>query len=487
MSHRVSSLPQHRFRPLPVIVIVLLIAGLTVAAVLADRPAGPAPLTPPVQLVVYQSGLNLPVKIANSGAPGDGRLFIVEQGGFIRIVNSGGGLRPDPFLDLSDRIVCCGEQGLLGLAFHPDYLNNGYFYVNYTRADGDTVISRFSVSGDPNIANPDSEFILMGLSQPYDNHNGGDLAFGPDGYLYIPTGDGGFFGDPQENAQNLSAPLGKILRINVDEGDPYAIPPDNPFIGIPGALPEIWAYGLRNPWRFSFDRLTGDMFVGDVGQGSWEEIDFQPAGSAGGQFYGWVCYEGNHPYELTGCSFTPTDYVFPIHEYSHSVGHAVTGGYVYRGSAYPTLAGSYFFADFSDAKLWSLFYNGSGWELTAHGTFSGRNFSTFGEDVNGELYIADYNGVILRIQAADAPTPTSPPPPTPTITPFPMPTETSTPIPPSPSPTVTPENTPSPSPTATETATATAMPTATPTVSPTPPLTPPATPFKTYLPVGRRP
>lgn len=448
--------------------LLIVIGCISSVVVLAQQPTTTLPpRTPPVQLSPYAGGFFLPVKIASSGIPGDGRLFVVEQNGYIRIVDAGGAVRPTPFLDLSDHIVWGGEQGLLGLVFHPDYAGNGYFYVNYTRLDGDSVIARYSVSGDPNVADPGSEFVILGFEQPYANHNGGDLAFGPDGYLYIPTGDGGSFGDPQENAQSLGSLLGKVLRIDVDGGSPYAIPPDNPFVGTPNALPEIWAFGLRNPWRFSFDRQTGDMFIGDVGQGSWEEIDFQPAASAGGENYGWDCYEGNHSYELTGCSPLPSDYVFPIYEYSHAVGHAVTGGYVYRGSAYPSLLGAYFFADFADARLWSLFFNGTTWELTPHGVFAGRNFSTFGEDNSGELYVADYSsGQVLRLQAT-APTPT------PTLTPSHTPTAT---------PTSTATPTPSPSPSLTATPTPTSGPSPTPSATPTlPPL-----PFKSLLPLAIR-
>lgn len=460
-------------------IMAALLFGLGAAAGI-DRPAAGG--GPSISLVTYASGFFLPVDITNSGMADDDRLFVVEQNGFVRVVNGDGSVRPIPFLNVSDRIVWGGERGLLGIAFHPDYANNGYFYVNYTRTgDGDTVIARFSVTDDPNLADPASELILMTLDQPYSNHNGGDLAFGPDGYLYIPTGDGGLFGDPEERAQNLASPLGKILRIDVDNGFPYAIPPDNPFLGVPGALPEIWALGLRNPWRFSFDRLTGDMFIGDVGQGNWEEIDYQPAASAGGENYGWDCYEGNQIYEPTSCSGNPDDYVFPIHEYSHAVGHAVTGGYIYRGAEFPDLYGHYFFADFTDAGLWSLLDSGGDWQLFTYGPFAGRNFSGFGENVAGELFVADYatNQVLRIVQNLPTPTPTATQTPTATPTATPSPTAT---------PTLTPTATATPTPTIPPSVTPSPSPTPAPSDTPTPTATPTPTPeIKRFLPIIQQP
>ena len=252
-----------------------------------------------IALNVYAGGFTRPVDIVNAG---DSRLFIVEQRGIIKIIDGNGQVLSTPFLDIDARVGSQGnEQGLLGLAFHPDYANNGFFYVNYTNNSGDTRIARFKVSADnPNVADPNSEKLLLPVDQPYSNHNAGDLTFGPDGYLYFGLGDGGSGGDPQNNGQTATAYLGKMLRIDVDNGDPYAIPPTNPFKDTDFYLDEIWATGLRNPWRFSFDRLTGDLWIGDVGQDAWEEIDFQPASSTGGENYGWRCYEGNHVYSMSG-------------------------------------------------------------------------------------------------------------------------------------------------------------------------------------------
>ena len=266
------------------------------------RFSGRAPSGTTIQLQQVVSGLNLPVTVENAG-DGSGRIFIVQQTGQIRIL-SGGTLLPTPFLNISALVSCCGEQGLLGLAFHPDYANNGFFYVNYTNVAGDTVVARYEVSAtDPNVADPNSAQTVLTQDQPFSNHNGGQLAFGPDGYLYIALGDGGSGGDPQDNGQNLNTWLGKLLRVDVNgddfPGDPnrnYAVPPDNPFVGIAG-LDEIWAYGLRNPWRCTFDRVTGDLFIADVGQNAWEEINFQPASSGGGENYGWDVLEGAHCFE----------------------------------------------------------------------------------------------------------------------------------------------------------------------------------------------
>ena len=285
------------------------------------------------------TGLSSPVGITHAG-DGSGRLFIVLQGGRI-VIFDGVKILSSPFLDITSVVSSGGERGLLGLAFHPNYVGNGSFYVNYTNTAGDTVIARYSVSANPNQADPTSADILLTIPQPFSNHNGGQLHFGPDGYLYIGIGDGGSGGDPQNNGQDLGTLLGKILRIDVDKGPPYAIPPDNPFFGPgDGALDEIWAWGLRNPWRFSFDRLTGDMFIGDVGQNSWEEVDFQPASSAGGENYGWRLMEGNSCYNpATNCN--DSTLTLPILVYDHTVGCSVTGGYRYRGSKNPALDGFY--------------------------------------------------------------------------------------------------------------------------------------------------
>jgi uncharacterized repeat protein (TIGR01451 family) len=356
---------------------------------------------------VVASGFSNPVQVTHAG-DGSGRLFVVEQTGRIRIIKNRAVLGT-PFLNLSGLISCCGERGLLGLAFHPNYEVNGYFYVDYTRSsDGATVVARYKVSnGNPDLADPNSAMRMLTISQPYTNHNGGQLAFGPDGFLYVGTGDGGSAGDPQNNAQNINTLLGALLRLNVDGGAPYTIPIDNPYVGKPG-LDELWAIGLRNPWRFSFDRGTGDLYIGDVGQNAWEEIDFQQAGTLGGRNFGWRCKEATHDYSFSGSCLTAqlTD---PIAEYSHTVGHSVTGGFVYRGSLYQALVGRYFYADYVDGKIWSLYKTG-----TNPTTFStpelelstGLNLSAFGEDEDGELYVVNYGeGKIHRLADVNGPSP----------------------------------------------------------------------------------
>ncbi len=339
------------------------------------------------QWELFSGGFDRPLDIQNAG-DGSGRLFIVEQGGLIRILQNGV-LLETPFLDISERLTDKGnEQGLLGLAFHPDFANNGFFYVNYTERGGDTVIARFSASGDS--ADPNSEVRLLNVKQPYPNHNGGALAFGPDGYLHIGLGDGGSGGDPQGNGQRLDTLLGKILRIDVNNGDPYAIPPDNPFGN------EIFHFGLRNPWRFSFDSSTGDLWIGDVGQGAWEEIDFLPAGTPGGVNFGWNRYEGMHDYS-PGAQIE--NHRLPLFEYSHSEGCSVTGGTVYRGSM-PEWQGVYFYADFCTGRVWGALRTVSATEETSVSTvlfIIGPQITSFGVDESGEVYIADRSGSILRL------------------------------------------------------------------------------------------
>lgn len=348
-------------------------------------------------LIPFATGLTHPVCISNCG---DSRLFITDQSGYIRIVDSGGTVISQPFLDIHERVVYGGEQGLLGLAFHPLYSSNGYFYVNYVGKGDSTHISRFTMlEGNPNQADPQSELKLMTIYQPFTNHNGGDLQFGPDGYLYIGLGDGGFGGDPGNRAQNLMEYLGKILRINVNQGNPYSIPPTNPFYNNPNALGEIWALGLRNPWRFSFDRMTGDLWIADVGQNTIEEINFQPVTSTGGENYGWRCYEGNNVYNNSGCN-NDSVLTFPIHTYPHGDECSVTGGYVYRGNTSSPFYGHYFFADYCSDRIWTLHHTEQGWVNQDFGQFTGNNFSTFGEDSKGRLYIAGLtSGTIFRIDA----------------------------------------------------------------------------------------
>lgn len=349
-------------------------------------------------LIPFATGFNNPVCISHCN---DSRLFITEQPGYVRIVDTAGNVSAQPYLDIHDRVQFGGEQGLLGLAFHPSYSENGYLYVNYTGAGDSTHISRFTVSsGDPNLADPQSELKIMTLYQPYSNHNGGDLHFGPDGYLYIGLGDGGSGGDPGNRAQNRNEYLGKILRIDVNQGSPYSIPSSNPFYNSPDALGEIWAYGLRNPWRFSFDRMTGDMWIADVGQNAIEEINFQAASSAGGENYGWRCYEGNDVYNNAGCG---DDFTFPVHTYSHDDGCSVTGGIVYRGDNSSPFYGHYFYTDYCTDMIWTLHQTGLSWVNMDFGQFPGNNFSAFGDDNLGKLYIAGLtSGTIFRIETASS-------------------------------------------------------------------------------------
>ena len=350
------------------------------------------------------SGFSSPVNIKHAG---DARLFVVEQPGRIKIINSDESVNPVPFLDINTRVIDGGgESGLLGLAFHPNYVANGYFYLNYINNSGDTVISRFSRSAsDSNIADNTSEFILMTIVQPYGNHNGGDLAFGPDGYLYIALGDGGSGGDPGDRAQNINTLLGKMLRIDVDNpsnGNNYGIPTSgNYFESNPGASQEIWSVGLRNPWKFSFDKATNDLWIADVGQDNIEEINMVAPNSSNIN-YGWRCYEGNNAYNLNGnCPATNT-LTFPVAQYTHfNSGQfkcSVTGGYRYRGTAQPNLIGLYFFADYCSNEIGTLEGPGPNWNMVLSQQFNGNNWSAFGEDVNGELYICGLSsGTVYRI------------------------------------------------------------------------------------------
>lgn len=344
-------------------------------------------------LIEIAAATNQPVQVTHAG-DGSGRLFIVERRGIILAMEAGTSPRT-MFLDISGRIgSTASEQGLLGLAFPPDYAGKGYFYVNYTDGAGDSVVARFRLlGGDPATADPASEEILLQVDQPFANHNGGQLAFGPDGFLYIGFGDGGSGGDPSGNGQSLATLLGKILRIDVEQdpgADPYLIPADNPFIGVVDVREEIWAYGLRNPWRFSFDRLTGELYIADVGQSAYEEINVQPATDGGGENYGWNIMEGMHCYPPNVPTCSQAGLTSPVAEYRHTGGDcSVTGGFVYRGASYPPLQGSYLYGDFCSGRIRVLRRDGATWDNPLL-LESALGISAFGEDEDGNLYVADY-------------------------------------------------------------------------------------------------
>jgi glucose/arabinose dehydrogenase len=369
------------------------VGAATISPPVLDTPAAPptpiptvqvsnAPNFPNINLYEWRlvtSGLIRPVDI-QAAYDGSGRLFIIEKYGTIRLFVNGT-LFTEPFLDISDRVNdSSNEMGLLGLAFHPDFKQNGYLYVNYTGPGGDTYISRFQASG--NTADPASEKILLTIDQPYPNHNGGAVTFGPDEYLYLALGDGGLAGDPLKNGQNTNSLLGKILRIDVDNGDPYTIPPDNPFGN------EVWAYGLRNPWRISFDRQNGDLWIGDVGQNKWEEIDYLPAGSPLGANFGWSIMEATHPFD----GDAREGLILPVVEYGHDFGCSVIGGIAYRGSM-TEYSGIYFYGDYCSGTVWGLHHSNGKWENRI--LFETRaNITTFGTDEAGELHFAGDNGNI---------------------------------------------------------------------------------------------
>ena len=353
-------------------------------------PAAPADS---IELDKVVSGLTQPLLVTHAN-DGSDRLFVVEQGGRI-LVLSGGSPLEQPFLDVSSEISTDGERGLLGLAFHPRYPENGFFFVNYTDRRGDSVVSRFSVSSDGNRADPASEVEVLSFNQPFSNHNGGHLAFGPDGNLYIATGDGGGAGDPQNNGQSRDTLLGKILRVDVD-GLPFAIPPDNPFVGQGGQRDEIWALGLRNPWRFSFDRRTGDLFIGDVGQSREEEIDFQPAGSSGGENYGWRRMEGSLCFEPPN-NCQDSSFTSPILVYGHDSHCSVTGGYRYRGKSNAALEGMYVFGDFCSGIIWGAEPGPDGIWFAVVLADTNLAITSFGEDESGELYVVDRRGSIFQV------------------------------------------------------------------------------------------
>lgn len=390
-----------------------LIASAALAVGISLAAGGAAPLT--TELVV--SGLARPVYVTH--APGDfDRIFILEQRsgstGRIRIFDlTTNTLIAQPFL--SQTVNTSSEQGLLGLAFHPDYANNGKFYINYTTNSGGsrTVVDEFTVSSNPGIADPLSRRQVLSISQPFSNHNGGWIEFGPDGYLYISTGDGGSGGDPGNRSQTITNQLlGKMLRLDVDGDDfpadanrNYAIPADNPFVGVTGD-DEIWAYGLRNAWRNSFDPATGDLYMADVGQNAIEEISFQPGSSVGGENYGWRCYEGNSAFNTGGCG-PASNYVFPIQTYTHAGGNcSITGGEIYRGCAIPELDGTYFYSDVCSSQVWSLKYDGSSVSDFQNRTAelgAGTSIVSFGRDAYGEMYICNLGGQVRKIVRDGAP------------------------------------------------------------------------------------
>jgi hypothetical protein len=384
----------------------LTLATLLTAGLVASAAAGQT-----IGLELLALGLSSPTHVTPAG-DGSGRLFITERAGTIRIFD-GAQLLATPFLDITTLVSCCtGEQGMFSTAFHPDYETNGFFYVSYTDNDGDTVIERYTVSGNPNVADPASGLLILAVDQPFPAHNNGQIAFGPDGYLYIGMGDGGGPGDPNNNGQSINTLLGKILRVDVDSGTPYTIPLDNPYVGIPGE-DEIWAIGLRNPWRFSFDRLTGDLFIGDVGELRFEEINFQPASSGGCENYGWRLMEANvcfnpatncSPGVPTGCNPTGA-LTLPILFYAHQSNpcDSVTGGFRYRGTEVPAIAGMYLYADYCRGQIFGaqpiqgsgedVEISGAAWpdvEWTTTLLLDAPFFlPSFGEDENGELYVLE--------------------------------------------------------------------------------------------------
>lgn len=401
---------------------VLLSAGLAERGRSAARPRVPAERAatwPDITLTATVDGLNQPLHVTHAG-DGSGRLFVVERAGVIRIVRDGS-LEPTPFLSITDRVrSAAGEQGLLSVAFPPDDATQDHFYVDYTNLNGDTIVSRFYLTADPDVADPESEEVVLTVDQPDANHNGGQLAFGPDGYLYISLGDGGGAGDPDGNAQDPATLLGSILRIDVEpdttpfspthqlylplvlsqraeSGRNYRIPPTNPFTQTAGYRDEIWAWGLRNPWRFSFDRDTGDLYVADVGQNTYEEINVQPATGRGGENYGWPIMEGTHCYPSDPCD--STGLTLPVAEYNHGQGCSVTGGVVYRGDN-PDLRGIYLYGDFCTGRIWGLVQEEGIWS-TGVLTDTSLSITAFGEDEAGNVYVTDFwNGRIYQIGEA---------------------------------------------------------------------------------------
>ena len=411
-----------RTRPRPTEVPLAVATPLPTATATARPPATPTPLptvpaaspTPTVtptptatavdmgslrlSLTPFAEDLQQPVLATHAG-DGSGRIFVLEKGGRVLTFGAEGG-EPDVFLNISGRLETGGsEQGLLGLAFDPAFARNGYFYLHYTRqSDGAVVIARFTANTDHSAGDPNSETVLLTVNQPAANHNGGMIAFGPDGMLYIGLGDGGGASDEYDQAQDLGTVLGALLRIDV-QGEQAVAPADNPFVQTPDARPEIWAYGLRNPWRFSFDRQTGDLWIGDVGQSDWEEINYQAADAGGGQNYGWPIREGAQCYNADDCA---TDgFVAPVAEYEHEQGCAVSGGYVYRGAAQPILQGIYLYGDYCTGRIWGLARQGDLWR-SEELLVSDARISSFGETEAGELLVVDYSGAVYTMRAEAA-------------------------------------------------------------------------------------
>ncbi|MEF2279288.1 PQQ-dependent sugar dehydrogenase [Deinococcus sp. YIM 134068] len=367
-------------------------AALVLAATLLTAPAWAQNDTPQVRFVPFVSGLEQVTTLTHAG-DGSGRMYATEQRGLVRVIE-GGRLRAQPFLDVSNLTRAGGERGLLGLTFDPAYKTNRRLYVHYTDRGGNTVLARYTATPDFSRADPQSARILFTAEQPYANHNGGQVAFGPDGFLYLGLGDGGSGGDPQNNGQKLGTPLGKLLRFDV-KGNEARPAPGNPFLNREGVNPNIWAYGLRNPWRFSFDRETGDLIIADVGQNEYEEVNRQPRASKGGENYGWRIREARSCFEPSdGCR--TQDLVDPVLQYGRNEGQSITGGYVYRGNAVPALKGQYVFADFGTGNVWASRTNGQNWSKVRLGRV--QNPSTFGEDEAGEVYVAEYgSGRVLRL------------------------------------------------------------------------------------------
>jgi glucose/arabinose dehydrogenase len=382
-------------RPITALAACVTVAAATIISIGAEDKAPPT--WPKIALVRAAGPFANPVHVTGA-RDGSGRLFVVEQRGRIVIVKNGAALRA-AMLDIRDRVRAGGERGLLSVAFPPSFAEKRRFYVDYTDRNGDTVIARFAMGSNQDAADPNSEQMILKIEQPYANHNGGQILFGRDGYLYIVRGDGGSAGDPKNNGQNAVSLLGKMLRIDVEgTAAPYGIPPDNPFVKKAGYRPEIWALGLRNPWRFSFDTATGEMYIADVGQDRWEEIHVQPASSRGGENYGWRILEGSHCYGAPECR--REGLVTPVAEYDHALGCSVTGGFVYRGKAHPGLQGIYLYGDYCSGRIWGLRREGDAWRSQIL-VESGMAISSFGEDDAGEVYVAEHgSGVIYRVEKA---------------------------------------------------------------------------------------